>query len=112
LALIHKGKVLIQDTLPNVRSQFQKNHYRVVLDGDTLALPMIEGMEILEIKEQQILISLHLPLTANQFLQHLIHHNISIQKFEKAIPKLNDIFIELVGGAQDFNTMIDTPTEK
>lgn len=101
LALIHRGQVLLKGSVDEVRNQFQKNQYRIVFEGEVANVEMIQGVTILSVKGNQMMIALDADVSPKQILRQLSDAPFEIQKFEKAIPKLNDIFIELVGAAQE-----------
>lgn len=101
LALIHRGKLLLKGTVNEVRNQFQKNLYRIVFEGDIAEMSLIRGINIVSIKDNQVVVSLDADVSSKQILKQLADAPFEIQKFEKAIPKLSDIFIELVGAAQE-----------
>jgi ABC-2 type transport system ATP-binding protein len=101
LALIHRGQVLLKGSVEEVRNQFQKNQYRIVFEGEGANVEMIQGVTILSVKGNQMMVALDAEVSPKQILRQLSDAPFEIQKFEKAIPKLNDIFIELVGAAQE-----------
>ena len=97
LALIHKGKVILENTLPEIRKQFQKNQFRLEFEGNPSFLENSDRINILQKRSNHWIFEIKEGVSPNHILSELSQSDLIINKFEKTIPKLNDIFIELVG---------------
>lgn len=98
LALINKGKLLIENTLPEVKKQFQKNLFRLEYAGEADFITHIPEINITDIQNGKIVFSVKDTFSTAHLLKKLADLPIEITAFVREIPKLNDIFIELVGG--------------
>lgn len=103
LALIHKGKVILENTLPEVRKQFQRNHFRLEFEGIPDFIDEWPEIRILEKRAHHLIFETTGNTSRNSILEKLAQSNLIINKFEKTVPRLNDIFIELVGEPRVFN---------
>lgn len=101
LALVHKGKLLLNGSVNEVRNRFQKNEYRVILEGESVDWSVLPQAELLSIKGNEFILKLAEGGTPNELLRYLAGLNVNVLKFEKIVPKLTDIFIELVGDAKE-----------
>ncbi|MFN0201084.1 MAG: ABC transporter ATP-binding protein [Bacteroidia bacterium] len=98
LALIHRGKILIENSITNVRKQFQKNQYLLEYEGDRTVLENLTGCTVLPDKANRVILQMQENQGSREILRQLTELPIDVQKFELFLPRLNDIFIELVGG--------------
>ncbi len=96
IALINQGQLMIEDQLDKVRRQFQKNIYDLVFKGDVDYIHQIPHLDILSFSDIQAKIQLKEGTNAKKVLQYLAQSPLEIEVFALNIPKLNDIFIELV----------------
>lgn len=101
LALVHKGKLLLNGSVNEVRNRFQKNEYRVVLEGESVDWSVLPQAELLSIKGNEFILKLKEDSPPNELLRYLAGLNVNVLRFEKIVPKLTDIFIELVGDAKE-----------
>ncbi|MDX1906294.1 MAG: ATP-binding cassette domain-containing protein [Bacteroidia bacterium] len=99
IALINQGKVMLENDIVTVRKQFQKNEYFLEYEGDAAALDQLAGYTIEHTKPGAALITPPEGQDGKALLRLLIESPLGIQRFEQHLPRLNDIFIELVGGA-------------
>lgn len=98
LALINKGKLLIENTLPEVKRQFQKNLFRLEYTGEADFMTHIPEINITDTQNGKIIFSVNETFSTAHLLKKLADLPIEISAFVREVPKLNDIFIELVGG--------------
>lgn len=94
IALINKGKVMIEENLQTVRKKFQKNVYDLVFEGDGEVIREIPSIEVISINSHKAQIKVN--SDARTVMQHLTRLPLEIERFARHIPKLQDIFIELV----------------
>lgn len=97
LALINKGKVLLENTLPEVKKQFQKNLFRLEYTGETDILAEIPEIHITDAQKGKVVFSIKETFSTAYLLKKLADLPIEVTAFVREVPKLNDIFIELVG---------------
>lgn len=102
LLMLSKGERVLYGEVNAVRQQFAKNAVIVEGQGDWMALDGVESVEVNGNSSQaHPKALLHLKDSANpdQILQTIAaspHHE--IRRFERAIPSLNEIFIQVSGG--------------
>jgi ABC-2 type transport system ATP-binding protein len=96
IILIHRGKVVLEGGLEQVRGSFGKNTLHVEFDGDGAFLA-----ELPEVKRAAILPNAaELSLADGADPQAVLHASLGrvrIRRFELATPSLEEIFIEKVG---------------
>ena len=97
IALINRGKVMIEDDINRVRKQFQKNIYHVDFEGDYSHLEQLPGVSWKELSETHAQLELPDGRSNKEILYALAALPVDIRRFEHHLPRLNDIFIELVG---------------
>ncbi|HEX8154709.1 MAG TPA: DUF4162 domain-containing protein, partial [Thermoanaerobaculia bacterium] len=96
IILIHRGKVVLEGTLDQVRGSFGKNTLHIDYEGDGRFLG-----ELPDVKRASILNnSAELSLAEGSDPQKILEATMGklrIRKFELANPSLEEIFIEKVG---------------
>lgn len=96
IALINKGKVMIQDEINNVRRQFQKDIYHISYAGDSGYWSGFDMGTVSEITPKSAMVELQQGYNSNDLLRRLADSPLEILGFQLHLPRLNDIFIELV----------------
>jgi ABC-2 type transport system ATP-binding protein len=110
IALIHRGQKVLAGPVMAVRRQFAKNTVEISGSGPLNTLPEVEHA-------RQINGTWHVTLaegiTPQRYLRVLARHEeISVEHFTVALPRLNDIFISMVGAdAAEEENMTVMPTE-
>lgn len=96
IALMNQGQVMLEDAIGTVRRQFQKNIYHVEFDGDKTHLENLPVLKWLSLGDSAG--ELMLPEgESNKAVMHaLVESPVAIRRFEHHLPRLNDIFIELI----------------
>lgn len=97
IALINRGKLILEDDITSVRKRFQKNAYLIEFTGDKSEISNIAGLEVKELNERDAMVRIPEGEDAKYLMRHLINTNLEILKVELHLPRLNEIFIELVG---------------
>jgi len=96
IVLIHRGKVVLDGTLEQVRASFGKNTLHIDFEGDGKFLG-----ELPDVKRAAIVgNSAEIALTEGADPQRILEAAIGrlrIRRFELAAPSLEEIFIEKVG---------------
>ncbi|MHC1740837.1 MAG: ABC transporter ATP-binding protein [Anaerolineaceae bacterium] len=94
LVLIDHGKAMLYGSLHDVRQQFAKPAVAVISpDPLPAAIPGVDGMQ-----QENGGFTLHLlpGVSPQEILKNLLKANIRVEKFEIAMPTLDEIFIEVV----------------
>ena len=97
IALINKGKKILDGTVKEVKQEFKENLYSI----GTEQLPAINGVEPFEIigtKNNFHVVRIKEQSTPNDVLQYLLNQGVTINSFNEILPSLSDIFIKLVEG--------------
>ena len=101
ILLINKGKLILDDTLDNVRSRQSAHTVSVELEGDTAfveTLPMV-----IAVKSDGKRLDVTLTDQDTQQFLHALMQQAKVRAFEVKVPSLHEIFVTLVGAsdAQD-----------
>ncbi|MEZ4776819.1 MAG: ATP-binding cassette domain-containing protein [Bacteroidia bacterium] len=99
IALINKGKVMIENDIQTVRQQFQKDLYKIVYTGDSSWWKSLDMVNVSATNEKFVMVQLKPGFSGNDLMRHLADSPLTINSFELHLPRLNDIFIELVSNA-------------
>ncbi|MCB0515054.1 MAG: ATP-binding cassette domain-containing protein [Chitinophagales bacterium] len=97
IALINKGKKILEGKVADVRQQFKENIYSISLDNTTE--DALESNDIFTIKQQRAkdwVLSLAENKTPNDILRYFIEKNVHIHAFHEILPTINEIFIAQV----------------
>ena len=87
---------MLEDEITTVRKQFQKNQYQLEFIGDKNFLENQQHLQISDLTDRSASIALGEGITAKDLLRFLIDSPLEIIGFEQHLPRLNEIFIELV----------------
>lgn len=101
ISLIHRGKVVLEGSMREVKSAYPHNRVEVTFEGDSSFLrnPVVE-----DVKEYSGGASIKLrgaQPDAQPLLTDAVAHGTRITRFEVKEPTLEEIFIERVGGDVD-----------
>ena len=101
IALIHRGVVVLEGSMRQIKSEYPQNRVDVVYEGDSSFLrhPSVESM-----KEYGGIANLKLAGAnpdAQPLLAEAVRNGTRITRFEVKEPTLEEIFIERVGGSVD-----------
>lgn len=96
IILIHRGKVVLEGSLDDVRASFGKNTLHIDFDGDGSFLKDLPQVRKASIVNHAAELSLAEGADPQQILQATMGR-LRIRKFEVAAPSLEEIFIEKVG---------------
>lgn len=94
IALINKGRMILQGNVQQLKKSFKKNIYKVESEG---ILPAIqtEGIQLLEQGEDTALFKVDSGLSSG-LLRCLSETGLNIHSVREVLPSLNDIFIQTV----------------
>lgn len=94
IALINKGKIILQGNLSELKQTFKKNHYQITYQGKCNAeIPF----SIVEENDHQKIIEIRDGEDSNTILRFFLKH-VEVTSFHEILPSLNEIFIEQVSG--------------
>lgn len=98
IALVNKGKKILDGTVQQVKHQYKENLFRVTfasqLTPEHLAVDLFK---VIKRNDQELILKLEYA-SNNEVLQYFIHKGLQIESFNEILPSLNDIFIRLVEG--------------
>jgi ABC-2 type transport system ATP-binding protein len=97
ILLINKGKLILDDTLDNVRSRQSGHTVSVELEGDTAFVEKLPMVTAVKSEGKRLDVTLTDPDT-QQFLQALMQRA-RVRAFEVKVPSLHEIFVNLVGAS-------------
>jgi ABC-2 type transport system ATP-binding protein len=99
LLMINKGQQKLYGTVDDIRKQYAQNAIIVEGKGEWAALPGVARVEPTENGRKGFLLHLQPGTTSEQILAAIAAApNTNIERFELAVPSLNDIFIRVVEG--------------
>ncbi|GAB4499422.1 MAG: ATP-binding cassette domain-containing protein [Anaerolineales bacterium] len=101
LVLIHRGEVVLYGNLRDIRRQFAGHAALVEVQGD---LPPLPGIKAQSATRDGIRLDLEESVTPQEVLSALMASGVTIDKFQIAIPTLEEIFVKVVGGNIDLNS--------
>jgi ABC-2 type transport system ATP-binding protein len=102
IALIHRGKVVLEGNMRDIKSSYPRNRVDVVFEGDNSFLqnPVVESMQEFGGGIANIKLRGDQP-DAQPLLAEAVARGTRITRFEVKEPTLEEIFIERVGGNVD-----------
>jgi ABC-2 type transport system ATP-binding protein len=108
IALVNKGKKILDGTVRNVKQEFKKNIFRISFATS----PSSTNHDAFEIVKQNddhsFIVKIREGYSPNDVLRYFIQSNTPITSFNEILPSLNDIFIQLVEdtpAARQFQTV-------
>ncbi len=104
IALINMSKLIISGHLDDIRHHYGNSNVELVYTGET-PVAAHEGLfSVLSDKNEAgrhtAVISLEEGVRSNDVLSAIITGNLTVNSFRELIPRMNDIFIELVKGQE------------
>ena len=97
ILLINKGKLILDDTLDNVRSRQSAHTVSVELEGDTAFVENLPMVTAVKSESNRLDVSLT-DADTQQFLRALMQRA-RVRAFEVKVPSLHEIFVNLVGAS-------------
>ena len=98
LILIDEGRDVLYGELDEIRNQFSGHDVLVRTSYD---LPTLRGITRIEKHNGAVKLSLENEIRPQEILQDLIAQGVVLEKFEIAIPSLDEIFIRVVEGVRE-----------
>lgn len=104
IALINMSKLIISGHLDDIRRHYGNSNVELVYTGET-PVAAHEGLfSVLSDKDEAgrhtAVLSLEEGVQSNDVLSAIITGNLTVNSFRELIPRMNDIFIELVKGQE------------
>ena len=104
IALINMSKLIISGHLDDIRRHYGNSNVELVYTGET-PVAAHEGLfSVLSDKDEAgrhtAVLSLEEGVRSNDVLSAIITGNLTVNSFQELIPRMNDIFIELVKGQE------------
>ena len=104
IALINMSKLIISGHLDDIRHHYGNSNVELVYTGET-PVAAHEGLfSVLSDKDEAgrhtAVLSLEEGVRSNDVLSAIITGNLTVNSFRELIPRMNDIFIELVKGQE------------
>jgi ABC-2 type transport system ATP-binding protein len=97
VALVNKGKKILDDTVADIRQNFKEHLYRVA--ADHLPADLTTAPFSLQKKDKEaFIIKIKEEKNSNDVLHYLLQNGCTIYAFNEILPSLNEIFIRLVEG--------------
>ncbi len=93
IVLIDEGRDVLYGPLDDIRRRYTGHAVLVRVDGE---LPEIEGVEEVAPHNNSVRLTLASDVSPQQVLQDLMAKNVTLEKFEIALPTLDEIFIRVV----------------
>lgn len=97
IGLISRGSLILEDDITSVRKRFQHNVYLIDFVGDGSVIQNIQNVEVLEMNERSAKVKLPEGQGAKSIMKTLLDTPLELLKVELHLPRLQEIFIELVG---------------
>ncbi len=97
IVLVNKGKKILDGSVHDVKQNFKENLFSVKLANTDQPINS-SLLEIIRIKNNELIIKLTQPDSNNHVLSYFSENNMEVQSFHEILPSLNDIFIKLVEG--------------
>jgi ABC-2 type transport system ATP-binding protein len=107
IALVNKGKKILDGTVANVKQDFKENLFSVQLESIPNNISS-SSFNLIDTNKQELVVKINEGYKANDVLNHFISNGSNIVSFKEILPSLNDIFIKLVEGtptARQFETI-------
>ena len=104
IVLIHRGAVVLEGTLSDVKNRFGRNAVALEIEGDGSFLHDLPG--VLHVDDYGRTVELRLAEGADpQSLLRAVVERVRVNRFEVVAPTLNAIFLEQVGDAAQVKMM-------
>lgn len=96
IGLISQGQLVLEDDVKQARRKYYKNQWAVFFEGSSRALENAPGLRIVNLEKGRALIEPEDGKTAADLLAFLAGSGMEILKAEAHMPRLSEIFIEVV----------------
>lgn len=110
IALVNRGKKILDGTVAAVKEQFKENILLVETDTAINLSMATPPFTVVQQTDSKLFLQLSEGQSRNQALRFLLDQQIGVVSFKEMLPSLNDIFIKLVEGtpvSRSFDTKKD-----
>ena len=94
--LINQGKMILDGSIPEIKSRFKENAYYIETDGKIEVLKDFKEIKIIEENNQSCKFSIEGSASSRKKVIQSLFDVITFTKFSQVEPSLNDIFIKLI----------------
>lgn len=101
IALISKGKVVLDGNVDAIKQQYRDNRFSIEFDGTLPSELISSGFDVISDTDKSLTIQAREGHSPNELLRALLDKGIHINKYEEILPTLNDIFIKKVGESDE-----------
>ena len=98
ILMINRGRAVLYGDLAEIKSKYQDNAVLLDYEGELREIP---GVTVREARKNHVELVLEDKTTPQQVLETLVGRGINVKRFEIAAPPLNEIFIKVVGEADE-----------
>jgi len=99
IAMIHKGQIILNGNLGDIKSDFSKNNVKLIYEGDISFLEDHPIVDHISDFGNSVGISLESSGQTQELLKLLMENNVKVITFDSNDISLNEIFIDLAGSA-------------
>ena len=99
IAMIDRGKIILNGNLNDIKSDFSKNNVKLTYEGDISFLENHPQVDHISDFGNSVGISMKSDDQSQELLRLLLEHNVKVVSFDSNDISLNEIFIELAGRA-------------
>jgi ABC-2 type transport system ATP-binding protein len=99
IAMIHKGQIILNGNLSDIKSDFSKNSVKLIYEGDISFLDNHPIVNNISDFGNSVGISLNSSDQTQELLKLLMENNVKVITFDSNDISLNEIFIGLAGSA-------------
>jgi ABC-2 type transport system ATP-binding protein len=111
IALVNKGKKILDGTVQKVRNDFKENLFRISFENKVLPEHLaIHLFEVIRKTDQEIVIKRDPGYSNNEILNYFINKGLLVNSFNEILPSLNEIFIRQVEGTPTARQFQDVKT--
>lgn len=96
IGLISEGKLVLEDEVNLARRKYFHNEWAVDFEGDEKVFEGATGFKIVSLEKGRVLLALEPGSSSNDLLRFLAGSGLGILKAEAHMPRLSEIFIEVV----------------
>jgi len=100
IALINKGKCIVNGEMQMLQQQFKKNLHHIKIAGD-IPSELSSDFNLVGREDDGITFQLEGNQTGNDLLSSMMAKGFQIEGYSELLPSMNDIFIEQVEGDSD-----------
>lgn len=102
IALINMSKLIISGPLDDIRHRYGNNNVELIYTGETELASHPGLFTVLsdrnDVGRHTAILSLAENVRSNDVLSAILSENVTVNSFQELVPRMNDIFIELVKG--------------